>query len=45
MKIHVVKLSTIVNCPLLIFDVAHFRLDGTCRCDEKPDSRKRVGDA
>jgi hypothetical protein len=36
-----VKQSTIGKCPHLIFDLSHYRTDGTCKCND-PDEQARM---
>jgi hypothetical protein len=34
MDIKILKISDIKKCPMAIFLPAHYRADGSCRCDE-----------
>jgi len=45
MDVRILKSSDIGRCPKMSLLPAHFRDDGTCRCDEREQARTEVAEA
>lgn len=41
-EVRTLTLDTIRGCPFVIFDMHHYREDGSCKCDDADEQRKML---